>query len=467
MKALCYLTLTFTLLLITMCKSPIVEPVFVDKTVHVNFTEIDSILINPGVGYYSWISQEQAPVKSIDRYDRYNWIDLEKSIGKYDFSTLIKQAQSAYTDVDGRGKFTFAVRCVVEGIDHAYPSYLDANMDSWYSKVKKCWVPDWNNAYFLERLDSLVANLGRQFNTDVRIGAVEIRSYGNWGEWHLNEFELPVSPILVASLDTKKHMVDAYVNAFPNKQLIMMTDDAKTLSYAMHQTYVYRPIGLRRDSWGNVQMKSFKDSSAWIDAYDRWKIAPFIVEGYGTTGTGVTHSYCSNQIIDFHLSALSNGNFGIWNTLTSEQQNFMLQCPKIAGFRYVLRTVNYGDSLVIGQHNNFKSVWSNIGVAPTYNDWNVNFRLLDDTGKIIWEKVSVLSLRSLLPTFSFLTKQDVPVDVNDDFMLPSTLLPGSYSLEMIILDAQNYYSPLKIAIMGRKVNGAYSIGKLQLIKKIS
>ena len=83
---------------------------------------------------------------------------------------------------------------MVQGSDKAYPEYLDSKMNSWYSSKKNCTVPDWNNAYLLERLDSLVAALGRTFNKDERIGYFEIRSYGNWGKWHLGNFEPLIPP---------------------------------------------------------------------------------------------------------------------------------------------------------------------------------------------------------------------------------------------------------------------------------
>ena len=122
---------------------------------------IDNEITNPDRGFCRWNGNEMAPFPSIDRYARYNWTVFETSEGVYNFSSLYNEAAAAYADPDGRGTFGLAFRCVVEGVDHAYPAYLDAKMTSWYSNNKKCWVPDWNNAYFLARHDSLVANLGR------------------------------------------------------------------------------------------------------------------------------------------------------------------------------------------------------------------------------------------------------------------------------------------------------------------
>ena len=141
-------------------------------------------IVNPGRGFYYWIYQEVAPVAVIDRYSRFNWSDLETSQGVYNFQVISNAAALAQTDTNGPGTFGFGVRCVVEGLNKAYPAYLDANMQAWYATNKSCWVPDWNNTNFLARVEALNNALSNSFAGDPRISYVEIRTYGNWGEWH-------------------------------------------------------------------------------------------------------------------------------------------------------------------------------------------------------------------------------------------------------------------------------------------
>ena len=47
------------------------------------------------------------------------------------------------------------------------------------------------------------------------------------------------------------------------------------------------PIVWRRDSWCNPVFPALKSSAAWPKASTRWKTAPVIVEGYGSSGTGM------------------------------------------------------------------------------------------------------------------------------------------------------------------------------------
>lgn len=432
-----------------------------------NFTEVkDTMLLNPGVGLYRWNGNEVAPFPSMDRYSRCNWNVLELAQGVYDFSSLKNEAAAAASDPDGKGTYGFAFRCMVQNVDHAYPAYLDSKMTSWYSNNKKCWVPDWNNPYFLERHDSLVANLGRTFNNDPRIGYVEIRTYGNWGEGHMAGFEAPPAPLTTITAETFKHIIDVFVKAFPDKQLIVMSDDPTQLDYAMtiSEKGMKYPIGWRRDSWSNPQMNSLLNSTAWGKTINRWKKAPVIIEPYGNSQN--TYTECPNQTLQYHISAISNGNIDAWSSMTSVQQSSFLQSVKMSGYHYVLRSFGYADSLIAGKSNTVKTIWSNVGVAPAYRLWNVKYRLCDtSTGSIVWETVSSLDLRTFLPTYNFTTIIDSPQTVQDTFTLPSSVAAGNYNLEMIVVDALNYYNPLKIAISGRRSDGSYPLGTIRVVTK--
>jgi hypothetical protein len=425
----------------------------------------DNDITNPDRGFCRWNGNEMAPFPSIDRYARYNWTVFETSEGNYNFSTLYNEAAAAYSDPDGRGTFGLAFRCVVQGTDHAYPAYMDAKMNSWYSNNKKCWVPDWNSPYFLERHDSLVANLGRAFNKDPRIGYIEIRTYGNWGEWHMSGgFENPPAPLTAITPATIQHIIDVFVKAFPDKQLIMMSDNMVGLEYAMSKTSLKYPIGWRRDSWSNSWFRnvSVTSSTSWPLAKDRWKTAPVIVEGYGNTG--MTYSLGLPQVVDYHISNIGNGNFGsnlTWSTMTTEAKDAMLNSAKTSGYRYILRDVTTSSVLIPGQPVRFLSNWSNVGVAPTYRNWLVKFRLVHPTtGALVWETPSKLNLRTLLPTYNFSTVVDTPFAVDETFTLPQNISLGTYSLEVLITHVDNYFSPLKLANQNRKSTGAYPIGNV-------
>ena len=421
-------------------------------------------IVNPDRGFFRWNGNETAPVPCVDNYQRYNWSVIEKEEGVYDFSMIKAAAEKAKNDPDGRGTFSFGIRCVVQGVDHAYPAYLDAKMGSWKSEKMKCWVPDWNNAYFLERLDALVAAMGKEFNNDPRIGYVEIRSFGNWGEWHLSRFELPVAPVTEITPATIHQLIDSYVKAFPDKQLIMLSDNAIGLEHAMSIENLKYPIGWRRDSWCHLVFLNLLKSTALPKTIDRWKTAPVIFEAYGNSKNDL--SIAMTQVQKFHASSIGNGNIGKWDEVSENGKDTILTCVKATGYRYVLRNVNCSSQVIAGKMFQIKSEWSNVGVAPIYTHWDVTYSLVEKlSGNIVWSAKSKLNLKTLLPSLDVVSKMDLPVLVDDQFEIPATLPKGKYNLELSVVDPTNYFTPLKLAIQGRKSNGAYPLGEVKVSLK--
>ena len=420
-------------------------------------------IVNPGRGFYYWIFQETAPVPCIDRYSRLNWSDIETSPGVYNFQVISNAAELARTDPDGNGTFGFGVRCVVEGVNKAYPAYLDAGMQAWYATNKSCWVPDWNNTNFLARVEALNTALSNSFGGDPRIGFVEIRTYGNWGEWHLSGFPNPPAPLTAITTNSIRRIIDSHATSFPARQLIMMGDNAVGLGYAMDKTNLAYPIGWRLDSWCNNQFYVITNSTAWGKASSRWKTAPVIVEGYGPSGSGMIYSNGPQQVVSFHVSAIGNGNFGSWSSLSSQDQASLIVSAKTAGYRYVLRSVTHPSMFYPGTSALFTTEWSNVGVAPAYRDWRIAYRICNQTnGALLWEGVSQLDLRSLLPTLNPTNQADAPLSVTDTFVPPAGLAAGVYALQVRITDPTGYSVPLKLAIQGVQTNGAYPMGTIEV-----
>ncbi len=430
------------------------------------FAKIDSLLINNGSGFYRWRDIEAFPINTLDHYQRYSWSALEKEEGVYDFSIIKRDAEKARLNLAGHSTLGFGVRCLVEGVEHSYPPYLDKNMSSWYSQNKKCWVPDWNNGYFLARIDSLFQALSKEFKNDVRISFIEIRTFGNWGEFHLWEFEKPIEPLTAITPETLHKMIDIHANAFPNKQIIIMSDNNEALEYAMSKKDLEYPIGWRRDSWANPHFNDIREQKTWNLAKERWKTAPVIVESYGF-GTGVQPKIGPEQVLEYHISDIGNGNFAKTNReldqYSKENKDLLIKSASIAGYRYAPFSISFPSSIRKNGLMKIKSFWSNFGVAPVYRKWNVCYRLVDaKSNKIAWEGISKLNLKSLLPTIH--DGKDKQVEILDEFPIPTNFNFGTYRLELVVIDPVGYLSPMKLGVSGRNKNGAYEFGSIKISK---
>jgi hypothetical protein len=212
-----------------------------------------------------WHGQQLAPVASLDSYDRFSWRNLEPTEGHYDFSTI----DAALAEAKSRqGEFGFRVRLLKNQTGSLVPRYVmdhRPNLGYWYdykdSGGGSCnprtgggncdtYVPDWNDPFLLDRVTKLLQALGRRYAGDPGLGFVDVGVYGDYGEWHMFGFPLQgptgARPITSAS---KHKIIDAVVNAFPNKFILMATGDSDGLAYALAKS---PRVGWRRDSLGNA-----------------------------------------------------------------------------------------------------------------------------------------------------------------------------------------------------------------------
>ena len=421
----------------------------------VTFTRLDhipgssNIMLNPERGFFKWNGQNVAPVKSMDSYARYNWSMLETSCNIYNFNPISSAAAAASNN---GGKFSFGVRCLVEGTSNAMPGYLSSNMPlKWWSNIKNCCVPDWNDAYFLKRVDALASNLGANFNNDPRIDYVEIRTYGNWGEWHVSGFETPSNGASNLFDSSTNSIIDSFVKWFPNKQVIMMSDNDHGLAYSMGKN---NAIGWRRDSWGHSIMENITSKVAWSSTSNRWTTAPVIVESIGTANGGMNSNITVAQIQNYNVSRIGNGNFwstSNWADIPVGLQTCILDSAASAGYIYGVSSIQFPSTWSVTGNNTIQSSWYNIGNAPTYHSWQLKYRLLSGSN-IAWTGISSLSLKSLLPG---------NVSVTDLFTFSGGVTAGSYVFDFIVVDTEKYYQPMNIAISNSKNgNGGYTIATI-------
>jgi hypothetical protein len=410
-------------------------------------------MVNPDRGLYQWISKNLAPVQTIDSYTRYNWSQLETACNVYNFSRIRSAAAAASNK---GGKFGFGIMPMLTGTTMAYPGYLHSNMPlKWWSASNKCWVPDWNDSYYLSRVDALASNLGAAFDKDPRVGYVDVRAYGNWGEWHVSRFEAPTNGAPTVTNASLASMVSSYAKYFPNTQVIMMSDNPVGLSNAMCQKITQIPMGWRRDSWGSSIMNHVSTGNAWPAASNRWMTAPVIVESIAANAWGgVDSNVALAQVGSYHVSRIGNGNFwgtSNWSDVPKGLQTAILDSAAAAGYIYSVSSVQYPTTFASAAGSNqVQSTWSNIGNAPTYHPWQLQFRLINTaTSQVYPVGTSSLSLKSLMP--------NTGVQVSDVFG-KAPCHPGTYLFDLTVSDPEGYYKSMNIAITAPKnAYGGYTV----------
>jgi hypothetical protein len=459
----------------------------------------DPDLNRPGAGAEQWNDQNivnipNAAINSprLDVYYRFSYTDIAPFSGgpqSYDFSLFDRKINDA---ISNGQKFSFGIMQVcggcspvakVEGAKLFYPLYLHNQMQTENEKdwvVDGIWIPNYNSPNWLaawKALNSAVNNHimngsfnGIQYKNVIHY--IDVRGYGNYGEWTNNEF--PNSPASIATVETLDSIISYTVHQYPEFQCVAMVAsfDGNQLHntmippavgfYALTTSNKAGLLGWRRDNWG------WTDSylSRWIDKNptvfkafrfdtainNRYKYAPIVGEPADlglASYKGKPFGDMPAQMKYYHVNSFGNGNLDKSLKNPDAMDNIRL-ASKFSGYRLVLTGGNMTQKLNPGTGFNITLTWQNNGVAPVYENWKVMYELRNATGVVIWSGNSVIDPMSVLPDnkVKFLT---------DHFVLPSSTPKGSYGLYLVIRDPQGFRQPLPLAISGRNTDGSYLI----------
>jgi hypothetical protein len=327
-------------------------------------------------------------------------------------------------------------------------------------KPKQHWPADlhtfdYDSPAFHERLRALVAKLGKAWDNDPRIFAVQMGLIGHFGEHH--------HPTPTA--DQRRMLAEAFQKAFKNKPVLVRHTDSEFMAAG---------FGIYYDTFANLDREPAtgpKDQFPWqaMNVFPNiWKRAP--IEGeveynwqqqresskpketFGRTPDETMREpayrrYMIDKIRRYHTSYLG------WIDNYNDSDRTVLEgageIQKAFGYRFVLDSVGYAQTAEPGGKLTVKLAVRNTGSAPFYLDWPVAVGLLDpETKKPVWSApLSGVDIRNWLPgedwdsdAFAYrrAEKQNV---ASGTATLPAGMKAGSYILALAILDRQGGMVP--------------------------
>lgn len=425
-------------------------------------------------------------------YTRFNWMDIENNgtlgqtgpQGEYHwdaFDAFVHQA------IDKGAMFSFGVMPICDGCGGTFgnvPTYLHNlqqaeggnNADWQYSGF---WIPNWNSPSWQARWAAMMSAVADHINTTSYKGVlyknalyyVDVRGYGNFGEWHTYPWRTSTPARAVASAASLKGIIDAVKTAFPDNMLVIPmggfdTDHdsqipAQAVYYNLTVTNNFGLMGWRRDNIGDDGYNSWlTDNPGTYNPgtgvvhfntliMDRWKTSTIggepAVDLNGTSRCGSIQCDMLNEVNLFHMSSFGNGNYPILNnaTLTAAVRG----ASKASGYRLVLTGGSMTSTLTSNAAFNITLNWQNLGVAPPYLDWAVTYELRNASNTVVWTSTSAFTPKFFLP-------QATPTAASDNLTL-GTVPTGTYSMYMLIKDPVNYRKPLQLNITGRNADGSY------------
>lgn len=438
-----------------------------------SFTQLTTDFNRAGAGANEWsydqnvvnIPTQGTNTQRLDRYWRFNWRDFQTTgaATAYDFKTFDSKIQQSIS----KGQtFSFGVMQLCSGCDVAsninvmvngakmmYPDYLHTQMAGKDFISGGAWIPDYNNPAYLAAVKNLNIAINNHILTtsyngvryqDV-IGQIDIRGYGDFGEWTNNVFTN--GNLTVASGDS---IISYHVHVFDKFQCVYMmaTVDGGQLSntnvppgvgyYALTTSNSVGKLGWRRDSWGQTDnyLSQWTDANPTVynglsfktEIMNRYKTAPVCGEPQDGGSAG-NFPDLPNQMKKYGCTSFGNGNFN--SGVNATIQNNFRAASAVAGYKLTLTSASISGNLI-------NINWSNLNTAPAYINWNVTFELR--TGSTVqWSKTS--SFNPYLFTGSKTVTDSLP--------------NGSGDLYLIIRDPLKYRKPMPLAITGQNADGSY------------
>ena len=438
------------------------------ETVVVRPREIHDVLVNPGMGITTFQRfngdainpgrkwSEQGPVSRLPDADakpdfpdtsiaylRWFWSQIEPEQGKYHWEAI----DLALDEARERHQ-TVAFRLMPYDELHPMPDWYQHSAARRANKAEDkdgaIWSPDSSDPLYVRDWGQVVAGAGQRYDGHPDLDSVDVSTFGYWGEgWG------PYPP----DWPTQKELIDQYFNAFRRTPLLMNFDELRALDYGVHQG-----AGWRLDCWGDMGRPG-RNFAHMLDLYpqqvvkaraeDIWQRSPVSLETCGVPGdwkqNGFDLTYIFEQALRWHATSINIKSSAIPGEWKAQFDDFQ----KKIGYRFILRKLEYPQSVHAGRMSLVRMWWLNAGVAPVYRDYVMAFELRSPAGSS--------SIRTAADIRKWLPGDAV---FEDTVYVPDDLKPGSYRLRLALLDARTLRPAIRLAIEGRQSDGWYDLGPI-------
>jgi hypothetical protein len=250
----------------------------------------------------------------------------------------------------------------------------------------------------------------------------------------------------------RREIIDLYRQAFPRTPLVMMSDDAEALAYALQHG-----AGFRRDGvgspWHEQNWIGSPKYARVLGFAEAWKQAPVVFEWFGPYDFLMRRGWSFDRAVDFMLNnhvTFINDNLGL---APPERLPKLLHLARLSGYRFVLRELSHPPTALRGTAFPVAMTWANVGVGRLYHRCALRVSLLDQSGRAVHSTDAQSAPHGWLPGEHRLT---VSLSVPDD--LPA----GDYALALAIVDAVGARPPIKLAIAAPEQDGRYTVSEVRV-----
>lgn len=434
--------------------------------------QIDSLLLNPGVGFntsqhlntrrpepdgrYSY-SDPQLPLDKYPQttlaYLRFEWRFLEPEKGRFNWYIIDDALELA---VKRGQRLAFRVVPYSNGPGRDIPDWLRTEIGEYEDLPHEFWRVMHSEPQYLEAIERLAAALAERYDGHPDIEFVDAGIVGFWGEGAGSGL-LPQH--------ARERLVDAFLGSFKKTQIIMLLTDEKTNKYAMSRG---NP-GWRVDCLGDLGFWA-SEQGGWTHMYhyypqaiegygvsEAWKTAPVVLEICGVFNTWKNRQHYDSTQVAYNFAQALKWHVSTFNAKSSEVppewRPMVDEWLKKMGYRFALRKFTYPRRVRPHGKLAFTSWWENLGVAPCYRDYPVALRLVGNKRTEVF--VTDSDIRKWLPGDALF---------DSAVFLPPDMPEGNYELQIGVVDPRSREPVVRLAIEGRTPEGWYPMGQIEVKK---
>ncbi len=305
------------------------------------------------------------------------------------------------------------------------------------------WEPVFDDPVFMEKLENFLRAFAGRYDGRPWLRYVDVGSIGDWGEGHLHS-----GSRRHYGYEARKRHIDLHLKHFRKTQIVVADDfvyaagDAQQRQrmhgYVVENGLTYRDDSILVDWYITAFPGTWTVRSPEFFA-DVWRNKPTVLElehyGHvkragnwlGASGSSLAKFGGGRSGADFFGGALEtlratyigyHGDAREWHT---DNPDLTVELLNRCGYWYFLHRVEIGEVLHVGRRSRLRMVWRNCGVAPAYNSYILQVRLVGP---------STAEFEFKAGNKRWAPGEDVLYTQEYDLAIPGELEGGSYDLKI-------------------------------------
>lgn len=387
-------------------------------------------------------------------YLRFDWGDIEKEKGVYDWSYIFKIIDE-WSPYDYRFSMRFVTYEGSGAIPFATPEYVYKEGARGYSLPGGRLEPDYGDPIFLEHLERFLQEAGSRFNGHPLIELVDLGTFGTWGEGHTGNG----SDIIYPAEVIRKH-IDLTKKYFPDT-FVILNDDHINHRWArgweenmdLVEYAVSRGFGLEDDS---VCVRYYAENCGYNTLRSPWLFdkfyenAPVVLEFEHYASVAPEIFKGGFPFIDaMQRTGCTFAGFHGYPVPWLEREPYLTEyAANRLGYWYFLDGAEVPDTMTGGCPNKVVLYIENRGFAKAYYKYSMRVKLEGDMGCFI-EEVEC-------DNRTWAAGEITRITLN---VHPMRTMQGDYQLSVGLFEGER---PIELA-MKNGADGFYPVGRVTVI----